>query len=105
MVFSIFCGCGGAGGKFDGLVSYICKTYLCTPRNIIRGNKNEGARDVWQIQRSPSRLLSSMVECKIVPEDTYAITILDNYGLQVYNNTLITPLLFIVRLCVYTVFF
>ena len=42
-------------------VVYICKTYLCTPRKLVRGAKNEVARGVWEFQRSPSRLFSSMV--------------------------------------------
>ena len=40
-----------------------------------------GARGVWEFQRSPSRLLSRMVECIFIPEDKHVITILDNYGL------------------------
>ena len=55
--FTILCGGGGGGG---GLVTYICKTYLCTPRKLFRGAKNEGARDAWEFQRFPSRLLPSI---------------------------------------------
>ena len=70
----------GRGGKW-GIVLYSCKMCLCTPRKLFRGTKNKGARDVWDFQRSPSRLLSSMVECIIIPEDTCTITILDSYPL------------------------
>ena len=58
---------------WGGAVVYICKTYLCTPRTLLRGAKNEVARDVWEFQRSPSRLLSSMVKCIFIPEDKHAI--------------------------------
>ena len=34
------------GGGVGGLEAHICKTYLCTPRKLFRGAKNEGARDV-----------------------------------------------------------
>ena len=33
-------------GWWGGGVVFICKTYLCTPRKLLRGAKNEGARDV-----------------------------------------------------------
>ena len=64
-----------------GAVVCMCKTYLCTPKKLLQGAKNEVARDVWEIQRFPSRLLSSMVKCIFILEDKYAITSLDNYGL------------------------
>ena len=66
------------GENFGGLVTYIYKTYLCTPRKPFLGAKNEGARDVWEFQRSPSRLLSSTVEWIFIPGVKHAITILDN---------------------------
>ena len=50
------------GVEFGGLVTYLCKTYLCTPRKLFRGVTNEGATDVWEFQRSPSRILSCMVD-------------------------------------------
>ena len=66
---------------WGGAVVHICEKYLCTPRKLLRGAKNEVARDVWEFQRSSSRILSSMVKCIFIPEDTHAITNLDNYGL------------------------
>ena len=45
-----------------GLVAYICQPYICTPEKLFRGAKDEGARVFWEFQRSPSRLLSSMIE-------------------------------------------
>ena len=30
------------GGKFGGLVTYVCKIYLCTARKLVRGAQNEG---------------------------------------------------------------
>ena len=82
-VFEYFVFCSGlypiyvcVGGR--GIVSYICKTYLCTPRKPFWWAKNEGARDVWEFHRSPWQLLSSMVECIVIPEVIHATTILDN---------------------------
>ena len=49
----IYIGLQWLGG--GGAVVHICKTYLCTPRKLLRGAKNEGARYVWEFQRSPSR--------------------------------------------------
>ena len=63
------------------LVAHICKTYFCTSRKLLRGAKNEVARDVWEFQRSLSRLSSSMVKCIFIPEDKHAKTNLNNYGL------------------------
>ena len=48
---------------------------------MIRGAKNEVAREVWECQRSSSRILSSTVQRIFIPEDEHAITNLDNYGL------------------------
>ena len=70
------------GKGYLELVSYIYKTYSCSPGTIFGGTKNEGARDVWEFQRSCSRLLLSMVGCIIISEDTHAIIILDNCGLK-----------------------
>ena len=64
-----------------GLVAYICKTYLCTPKKLFWGAKNEVARDVWEFQHFPLRVLSRMVKCTFIPEDKHAIIILENYGL------------------------
>ena len=69
------------GEILGGLVTYICKSHLCTPRKLCRGAKNEGARDDLEFQRSPSQILSCMVECIFIPEDKHAITVLENYGL------------------------
>ena len=74
------------GEIFGGLVSYICKMYLCTPGKLFRGVENEGARDVWEFQHSPSRLSSSMVECVSIPEDTMqspSLTTMDNKGITI----------------------
>ena len=62
------------GGNLGEFVTHICKTYMCTPRKLFRGANNEGARDVWGFQRSPSRLLSSMVEFNFIPEDKHVYT-------------------------------
>ena len=68
----------GWGG---GLLCIAANVFACTPRKLRRGAKNEVARDVWEFQRSPSRLLSSMVKCIFIPEDKHAITNFDKYGL------------------------
>ena len=48
-VFEYICCCkvveGGGGGE-GGAVVYICKTYFCTPRKLLRGAKNEVAREI-----------------------------------------------------------
>ena len=44
------------------LLCIYAKRYLCTPKKLLRGAKNEIARNVWRFQRSPLRLLSSMVK-------------------------------------------
>ena len=36
-----------------GLVAYICNTYMCTPRKLFRGARNEGSRDVWEFHGTP----------------------------------------------------
>ena len=66
---------------WGGAVVHICKMYLCTPRKLLQGAKIEVVRDVWEFQRSPSRLLSSMIKCIFIPDDIHAVTSLDNYGL------------------------
>ena len=68
----------GWGG---GLLCIDANEFVCTPKKLLRGAKNEVARDVWEFQRSPSRLLSSMVKCILIPEDKHAITNFDKYGL------------------------
>ena len=85
--FKFLCVCGGGGGESWAFVSYICTTYLWTPRKLFRGTTNECAREVWEFQRSPSRILSNMVECIIIPEDTNSkpsLTTMD------YNGIIIT---------------
>ena len=86
-------------GVFDYILVYsvwggayvdICKTYLCTPRKLLRGAKNGVARDVWEFQRYPSQILSSMVKCVFIPKYEHAITTLDNYGLQLSIYTIYT---------------
>ena len=68
--------CGG--GSFAACFVYLQNVFVYAEQAFSRA-KNEGARGVWEFQRPPSRLLSSMDESIIVPEDTHAITILDNY--------------------------
>ena len=68
---------GGGGG---GCCVYLQNVFMYA-ENLLRGANNEVARDVWEFQRSPSRLLSSIVECIFIIKDKHAITSLDNYGL------------------------
>ena len=72
----VYSGWGGGGGA----VVHIRKTYRYTPIKLLRGAK-EVARDVWEFQRSPSRLLSSIVKSMFILGDKHATTNLDNYGL------------------------
>ena len=66
---------------WGGAVLHICRSYLCTLRKLLRGYKNEVARDVWGFQRSPSRLLSSMGKRIFIPEGQHATANINNYGL------------------------
>ena len=60
---------------------YLQNVFVYAEKTVSRGYNNEGARDIWEFQRSPLRILSSMVECIFIPEDKHAIAILDNYNL------------------------
>ena len=51
-----------SGRARGGAVVHTCTPYLCTPRKHLRAAKSKVARVVWQYQRSPTRLLSSIVK-------------------------------------------
>ena len=59
-------------GGWGTCCAYLQNVFVYTEK-LFRGAKNEGVRDVREFQRSPSRLLSSMVKCIFIPEDKHAI--------------------------------
>ena len=57
--FYVFAGAGG--GNWGACFVYL-QPCLYQPRKMFRGTEKNGVKDVWDFRRSPSRLLSSMVE-------------------------------------------
>ena len=91
-------------GVFEYIIVYsgwgggACCAYLqnvlMNAEKLLWGAKNVVARDVWEFQSSPSRLLSSMVKCIFILGDKHAKPTLTTMGW--YQNTLTLSLLFIV---------